>query len=183
MLTLNVSGLDQLNKNLQALAPELKKKALNNMLVAGGQVVAVEAAARAPRGHEIGPRLKAEQHVADSIRVQIEKHPIGSDAEVYVGPNKNATHKARWLELGTTAHAIVNQLTKRMMKWGIAGKKVLASPDQIFGTHVNHPGEQPRPFMRPALQAAGKDAIEAMKKSLAQSIQDAAKKINGGRRK
>jgi hypothetical protein len=67
-----------------------------------------------------------------------------------------------------------------MKKSGKARKKVLASPSQIFGTHVEHPGLTPRPFIRPALDVAGTKAVEAFKKSLAQSmktaIRNAAKK-------
>jgi HK97 gp10 family phage protein len=174
-LSANVTGLDQLMKNLAAIAPELEKKALNEALVAGGHVIADEMAAEAPRAHDIGPRQKADQHIADSINVQVEKNPVGAAAEVYVGPSKAVTHKARWQEFGVTAHAII---TKRAKKGLSAGPKVLASQDAIFGTHVSHPGEAPRPFMRPALAASGAAAIQRIKESLAGSLAAAAKKLN-----
>jgi HK97 gp10 family phage protein len=177
-LDLQVSGLDQLQQNLQAFSQEIKQKALNSMLVAGAQPIAAEMRAQAPRAHDIGPRQKNEKHLAESIVIKVEPKPIGSAAEVYVGPSKNVSSKARWAELGVTAHAIVAKLTRRMMKMGVAAKKVLASSDQVFGTHVSHPGEQPRPFMRPALDVAGKEAVGAMKQSLIKSIAEAARRAN-----
>jgi len=177
-LDLKVSGLDQLQQNLQQFSQEIQDKALNTMLVEGAKVIAVEMKVQAPRAHDIGPRKKNDKHIADSIVIKVEPKPIGSAAEVYVGPSKNVSSKARWQEFGVTAHAIVAKLTRRMIRMGIAAKKVLASSDQVFGTHVEHPGEQPRPFIRPALDAAGKDAVEAMKQSLIKSIANAAKRAN-----
>jgi HK97 gp10 family phage protein len=177
-LDLNVTGIPQLQQNLQQFGQEIQDKGLNDMLVAGAKVIATEMKVQAPRAHDIGPRKKNDKHIADSIVIKVEPKPIGSAAEVYVGPSKNVSYKARWQEFGVTAHAIVAKLTRRMMKAGIAAKKVLASSDQVFGTHVEHPGEQPRPFMRPALDASGKDAVEAMKQSLIKSIAAATKRAN-----
>jgi HK97 gp10 family phage protein len=172
-LDLKVTGLDQLAQNLTAFTQEIQEKALNKALVAGAQPIAREMAAQAPRSHDIGPRQKNEQHIADSIVIKTESKPVGSAAEVYVGPSKSVSSKARWMELGAAAHAIVAKLTRQMMKSGVAAKKVLASSSQVFGSHVEHPGVHPRPFMRPALDASAKDALDAMKQSLAQSMKDA----------
>jgi HK97 gp10 family phage protein len=172
-LDLKVTGLDQLAQNLTAFTKEIQDRALNSALVAGAQVVAKEMAAQSPRSHDIGPRQKNDQHIADSIVIKTESKPVGSAAEVYVGPSKSVSSKARWMELGAAAHAIVAKLTRQMMKSGVAAKKVLASSSQVFGSHVEHPGVHPRPFMRPALDASAKDALDAMKQSLAQSMKDA----------
>jgi HK97 gp10 family phage protein len=177
-LNLNVQGLDQLEQNLKAFSADIQEKALNTALVEGARVIAAEMKAEAPRGHDIGPRAKTEQHVADSIVIKVEPKPIGSAAEVYVGPSKRVSSKARWLELGAAAHGIVARLTRSMRKRGEKAKKVLASPDHIFGTHVQHPGIRPRPFMRPALDVSAKDAIEAIANSLKKSIAAAARRAN-----
>jgi HK97 gp10 family phage protein len=180
-LDLKVTGLDQLAQNLQAFTSEIQEKALNKMLVAGAQVVKKEMEAQAPRGHEVGAQRtsqgqKSDQHIGDSIVIKVESKPIGSEAEVYVGPSKRVSSKARWMEFGATAHAIVARMTRAMRKFGDAKKKVLASSDQVFGTHIQHPGVNPKPFMRPALDAAGPDAVNAMKASLAKSIKDATRR-------
>jgi HK97 gp10 family phage protein len=161
-ITIEVKGLDQLEKNLQALPIELASKALVDSLVAGGNVLAVAMAALVPVGE-----THDGFHIANEIVVQVEKHPVGSAAEVYVGPSKRVAYRARWQEFGTAAHAIT-----------IKRKKVLAGKTDVFGTKVEHPGERPRPFMRTALQAAGAEAVEAIKVKLADGIQKAAAKVN-----
>jgi HK97 gp10 family phage protein len=175
-LDLKLTGLDQLAQNHQAFTTEIQEKALNKMLVAGAQPIAKEMAAQAPRAHDIGPRKLNDQHIGDSIVIKVESKPIASEAEVYVGPSKRVSSKARWMEFGATSHAIATALTRHMKKFGIKKKGVLASASQIFGTHVQHPGVNPKPFMRPALDAAGPDAVNAMKVSLAKSIKDATRR-------
>lgn len=172
-LDLKVNGMDQLGQNLSAFTADIKKNALTKMLLAGAQPVADEIAAQAPREHDIGPRQKNDVHIADNIVIKVEPKPNGSDAEVYVGPGKRTSWKANWIEFGATAHAIVTRMTRAMRKAGDKGKKVLASASQVFGTHVEHPGVHPKPFIRPALNAAGDKAIAAMKDSLANSVKTA----------
>ena len=172
-LDLKVEGMDQLAQNLTAFSADIQQNALNKMLLAGAQPIAKEMAAQAPREHDIGPRQHNDVHIADSIVIKVEQKPNGSEAEVYVGPSKRVSYKANWIEFGAAAHAIVTKLTRSMRKAGEKRKKVLASSTQIFGSHVEHPGLNPRPFIRPALDTAGKDAVEAMKLSLAKSVKDA----------
>jgi HK97 gp10 family phage protein len=177
-LSLNVQGLDQLNRNLQALGPELAKKALVDALKAGALPIAQEMQDRAPREEDIGPRRKNDKHLADTITIAVEKNPVGSAAEVYVGPGKSKSYLARWIELGVAVHAIAIKLTRAMRKAGVKAKKVLADGEgDFFGTHINHPGFQPKPFMRPALDARAKDAIEAARVSLVEGVAAAARKV------
>lgn len=177
-LDLKVNGLDQLGQNLSAFTAEIQDKALEKMLVAAAQPIAKEMASQAPREHDIGPRQKQDVHIADNIVIKTEPNPQGSEAEVYVGPGKRTAYKANWIEFGAAAHAMVTRLARAMRKAGDRGKKVLASSSQIFGTHVKHPGISPRPFIRPALDAAAPAAIDAAKVSLAASVSDAAKRAN-----
>jgi HK97 gp10 family phage protein len=172
-MDLKVEGLDQLAQNLTAFSADIQQNALNKMLLAGAKPIADEMAAQAPREHDIGPRQHADVHIADSIVIKVEHNPNGSEAEVYVGPSKRVSWKANWIEFGAAAHAIVTKMTRSMRKSGDKRKKVLASSSQVFGTHVQHPGLSPRPFIRPALDAAGKTAVDAMKQSLAKSMKDA----------
>ncbi|HEY2361201.1 MAG TPA: HK97-gp10 family putative phage morphogenesis protein [Candidatus Angelobacter sp.] len=178
MIDLQLQGFDQLTQNLKAFANELQDTMLTNSLVAGAQEVKTEMQAQAPREKDVGPRQKGYQHIADNIVIKAEKNPNGSAAEVYVGPGKSTSYKARWIELGVTAHAIVARMTRQMRKQGIKSKKVLASADQIFGTHIEHPGLSPRPFMRPALQASAERAIAAMRDSLAKNLKAAIRKAS-----
>lgn len=166
MLNIDIKGLDQLGDALMKLPTEIAQKELTNALLAGGQVVADEMSAQAPRAADIGPRPKNDPHIADSIVVQAEKKVIGSAAEVYVGPNSAVGWRARFIELGTTAHAIIK---KR--------KKVLSDGISIFGTKVQHPGERPKPFMRSSLAVSANDALKAIKEKLAEGIQRAAKRV------
>lgn len=176
-LNSKLQGVDQLQASLKALPPELAHKALSKSLMAGAQVIADEMSAEAPREKDIGPRQKNDQHLADAIVIKQEKNPVGSAAEVYVGPAKSVVAKARWIEYGAAAHAIVTKLTKAMRKFGQARKGVLASADQVFGSHVSHPGVHPKPFMRPAFAKAGPEAVAAISEALKPEIQAAAKKV------
>jgi HK97 gp10 family phage protein len=173
-LSLNIEGLDQLQANLKALPIELQGPVLTDSLMPGAQIIADRMSELAPRGKDTGPREKNDQHLADSIAIQAEKKPIGSGAEVYVGPNKAVAWRARFNEFGTTVHEIIN---KRAAMFGKA-KKVLASPQAIFGSKVEHPGEKPQPFMRQALDEAGQEAVTAIKDALAVNIKTAAAKVN-----
>lgn len=175
---LKLNGMDQLGKTLSAFTADIQQNALEKMLKAGAQPIADEMASQAPREHDIGPRRHDDVHIGDSIVIKVEHNPNGSDAEVYVGPSKRVSWKANWIEFGAHAHAIVTRMTRAMRKAGDKGKKVLASPSQIFGTHVQHPGVNPKPFIRPALDVAAPAAIEAMKKSLAKSIKDATRRVS-----
>jgi len=166
MLTIDIKGLNQLSDALMKLPTEIAQKELTNALLAGGHVVGDEMEAQAPRSQDIGPRPKNDQHIADNIVVQAEGKVIGSAAEVVVGPSKAVSAKARWTELGTTAHAILKK-----------HKKVLSDGTNIFGTKVYHPGERPRPFMRSSLAVSANAALDAIKKSLADGIQRAAKRV------
>ena len=163
-VTVSVKGLDDLDKALSALPGELARHALGNALMSGGEVIAEEMRAEVPRAASHDGF-----HLQDEIRVQQEKKPIDSAAEVYVGPSQRVAYRARWQEFGTTTHAIA-----------IKRKKVLASTDSIFGRKVTHPGQSPRPFMRTALQAKGSQAIDAIAQTLREEIPKAAKKVSSG---
>jgi HK97 gp10 family phage protein len=167
-IDLTVSGGDQLYSSMSQFPIELQVKELQDALKNGaGQVLADEMEATAPRSQDIGPRPKADQHTADNIVVAVEKHPIGSAAEVYVGPSSAISWRVRFIELGTTVHAIV-----------IKRKKALASATDVFGKKVNHPGNKPNPFMRRALDSKGQAAIDAFRQMLADGIARVAKKLN-----
>jgi HK97 gp10 family phage protein len=167
MLDLEIKGGDQLYASLRQLPIELQATELTQALKAAAVVIAEEMSAEAPREAGIGPRKQGQGHIADSIALKVEPKPLGSAAEVYVGPSKSVAWRARFLEYGTTIHAI---MAKR--------RKVLASPDAIFGSNVQHPGIKPVPFMRRALDTAGPDAIEAFRQRLAEGIARVAKKLN-----
>jgi HK97 gp10 family phage protein len=167
VISLDVRGGEELYQALRQLPIDLQAAELGKALKAAGNTVADEMAIQAPREHSIGPRERGHEHLADSIVVVEERKPIDSAAEVYVGPNKNTGWRARFIEFGAAVHAIVK---KR--------KKVLASPDQVFGTHVDHPGVKPVPFMRRALDVSGPEAIKVFREQLAQGIKRVAAKLS-----
>jgi HK97 gp10 family phage protein len=170
VIDLTVQGGDQLYATMRQLPIELQVSELSNALKAAGFVIGDEMAAEAPREKDIGPRTKTDQHLSDSIAVQVEKNPKGSAAEVYVGPNSKIAWRAKFIELGAAAHAIINSRKRK--------KKVLASADQVFGEKINHPGVRPFPFMRRALDTAGPAAIEEFRKTLAKGLARVVKRIS-----
>lgn len=135
----NIQGGRELDAFLQQLAPKLEQNILRSALRAGANVLKAEARANVPV--KLGELRK-------SIRVSAKAKGGTVTASVKAG-NKKAFYW-RWVEYGTAAHAI---------KGGNGGAL------DIGGTIVRsvmHPGAQPKPFMRPALDNKSTEAISAV---------------------
>lgn len=177
-LGVSVSGLEELQRAFDDLGSVGQKSALQAALKKGAEIVAAEARLLAPRGTDIGPRLKGKPHLADSIIVRTtlsasQRRKRGGrrqEAEVFVGATVPHAHL---VEFG---HA--NVKTTGGHEWVTRGrgqrvrlKKVALK--RVVG-HV-----PPHPFMRPAFDLRRKEAAAATFQELGVAVQRVAKRYAG----
>ena len=151
-----ITGLADLQKQLDMLAPNIERKLLRGALRAGQKVVADYAKARAPVGE---PSQEAQRKygskpgdLRDSIRVTTRLKGGTVTAKVQAGASKSklTAFYAHMVEFGTKAHMIS---AKNGGALSFGGKEY---------AHLNHPGAKMRPFMRPALDMAANGNSEPM---------------------
>ena len=140
--TITVKGLTDLGKFMQELAPKLERNVLRAALKAGAKVVKEAAQANCPVAapSRKGARVYGGYPAAlrDSLRYDAKIDLKGGKVMAYVRAGGKArksradTFYASWVEYGTAAHQ--------------------------NGSFM-HPGAQPRPFMRPALDAEAERAL------------------------
>jgi hypothetical protein len=102
-----------------------------------GPSIADDARAYAPIGVSTPPTRRVPPHEAGELKASIEHHMEGADLIV----EAHAPYAA-WVELGTFPHGITAH-----GDWSLHN----AVTNQYFGRHVHHPGNTPRPFLRPSL--------------------------------
>lgn len=133
-----VKGLKELDKFLQQLPAKVEKNILRSALRAGANVVKEEAKARVPVDSGL---------LRDGLKVSTRSRRGKVTATVKTTGKHGFI--AGWLEFGTAAHKIVGKAGGML---SFLGK---------FAKGVEHPGTRPRPFMRPALDAAAQKAVIA----------------------
>lgn len=133
-----IHGLAELEKAMREFPDKLSRNVMRGALRAGARVIQQEVKAQAP--FKSG-RLQA------SVRVSARLRNGQPTATVKAG-GKLAWY-APMVEFGTAAHLIKPKHRASLL---VAG---------ILRETVNHPGAQPRPFMRPAIDAATPQAIVA----------------------
>jgi HK97 gp10 family phage protein len=143
--TQNLTGFDELAKKLKALGPKVAKNGLRRATSAGAAIVRNDARARAPV--DTGEMKR-------DIMMKREKDARGAE----------------------TTGAVYSVFVRSGKKSRMAGKKRNVDRDSYywkfveFGT-ANSPAQ---PFLRPAFEANKGTAIEAIGKSLDETIQAAA---------
>lgn len=140
----NVKGMKELHEALQTLPVKLERNVMRAAINAGARVLRDEARMRAPvKSGELraGIRVKSSNVKNGTITGGITT--AGTKA-------KPGAWYAHFVEFGTAAHVI-------RAKPG----KFLAFGGGLY-TQVNHPGARAQPFMRPALDAKGQAAVQAV---------------------
>jgi hypothetical protein len=139
---------------------------------AGGKVIAEEAEERC-----------ISSEVASSIRVTTKVEP--QRAVAMIETRGKGAFIAPWLEYGTSEHFIsVDDSQRNGMSVGRInrlnrdGKASLVIGGTFVGTTVRHPGAQPHPFLRPALDIKETEARAAAQKYINARV--SRKGIKGG---
>lgn len=156
-----VTGLKELNEFMKQLPEKLQKNVMRGALRAGAK--ALEAEAKRGAAVDAGD-LRA------SIRISTRNQKGMVTASV-----KTDDFKAHWIEYGTAAHWISVDEKVRPTRKTRRGERVIGLKTlnkmlargslqiggQFVGSSVHHPGARARPFMRPALDNKGQEAIVA----------------------
>lgn len=177
----SVKGLSELQKFLDQLPAKLEANVMRGALRSGAKII--EAAAKAnvsvspPANKTFGGYAGA---LRDSIRVSARIYGGGRvTASIKAGGKNKKTGAdvfyAKWVEFGTRPHLISvqedekNINIRRSVKFGrvmkesltTINRRVLKIGNTFIGPTVKHPGSQPRPFMRPALDGQAQNAVVA----------------------
>lgn len=162
----SLAGADELRKALATLEAAARQQILEEAVAAGGEAIRASAA----------DRVKDDPQLAAAVAVKVTTTRAGRTVAL-IGIDKTVqkgflVSRAYWREFGTRAHAIAaGALVKLRGRRGRpartkSDKKVLASPQQVYGTRVQHPGFSARPFLRPAMDVDGPRALAAMAQTI-----------------
>lgn len=132
-VTISVNGLAELQKFLDQLPAKIERNIMRGALRAGAKVIEKEAKTNI---HSISGELR------DSLKIR-----TGSRRGTVTATIRSRLFYARFVEYGTRPHRITSETALAF------GKTLTRS--------VDHPGAQPHPFMRPALDSRAQDAIVA----------------------
>ena len=149
-MNLEIAGLADLHRALQELPAKIGGNIMRGALRAGQKVI-LEAA----KGN-INDRTGA---LSKSLRISFRSRSqkYGWIRMKLVAGNKDAYY-AHMVEFGTARHYIKAKKHKSLFFAGLAREV------------VDHPGATPAPFMRPALDSAGPQAIEAVRDYIAKRL-------------
>ena len=166
----HIKGLADLQKFLDVLPVKVEKNIMRGALRAGMNVVKPDAQSRI---HNVSGALAKSLKVGTRARggkVTANLRSRASRAEV-------PQNLDLWLEYGTRPHFISVQDSEKPINRRLSNKRgrvVLASMSTVnryvrslkiagrfVGPTVFHPGSQPKPFMRPALDAQARAAVVA----------------------
>ena len=134
VIRVEVKGSRELVTRLKALGANVDRL-LTEAVEAGAEVIRDEARRRAP-----GPE----------IELVMERE--GARAEADIGPTREKFYYA-FFETGSTPHTIRAKVRKALRFPGAEGEQ--------FARVVEHPGMPARPFLRPAIDERGDDAVKA----------------------
>lgn len=145
--TENIIGGKALDDLLQTLPAKIEKNIMRTALSAGARVFRDEARRNVP---------KDSGALAESIRVTTRTRKGQVSASVKAG--NRMVYYAHMVEYGTRPHIIVPKKKKAM----VAG--------EFVGKRISHPGDKPKPFMRPAADASFAAAVAAVQAKIRQRL-------------
>lgn len=144
MIDLKVTGLDEIKRELEAMAGRMQTNILRSAVRAASQPVRDEARARAPVLKKPDPRRKPGT-LKQSITV------------------RSPRIKGRLVVGGI--RTLSNKQAKAVAKWKTGGRKGADNPDDPYYAAWVEYGTakmRARPFMRPALSTRAQSAIDVM---------------------
>ena len=169
-ISLKLTG-DRMVQHLLAQIPEeLARRTLRRAVTAAAKPVLADMKARAPVGTGL---------LRESLGTAIRSYRRGRTAVAVLGPRIQFTGRVRKKLKGDAAKAKPSNYA-HLVELGVRphavgrGSRILRagrSPGtKLKQTGGQHPGSPARPFIRPAVDAMGLQALEAMKMELADAI-------------
>lgn len=157
-MTIVVRGRSEMKAYLASLPKQIEEKVLRGAVKAAANVIADEARARSI-SHEVSEAVKVTP-----------ARSVGGRVIAKVQVKMGGYNLPLWLEYGTDKHFIkvdesqragrsVARINRLAKKEGSSHSLVIGG--KFVGTTVLHPGARPHPFLRPALDVKGGEAIAA----------------------
>ena len=185
-------GLDDVKRALKELPRQLTKDVLVDALLAAAKPIVAQARLRSLDDPELSGAIVARKATKRALR--------GGGGQVQIGIKRPVSSRAHFREFGVSPHLIEATALQRVKrkrlrrqfgditygelarKLGTTATAVLANPATgvVFGPRVHHPGHAARPYLRPALAAAGDDAIRAFGVRIKAGVEKAAERAAGG---
>lgn len=150
---INISGGKQLAEFLNQLPLKIERNIMRSALRAGASVIAKEAKINAPI--KSGNLKKSIRTGSNTRRGYVEAYIAAGGRRSKDGKLKKGAFYAQFIEYGTATHFIKPKNKKKLSFVAKDGTNV-----NTFS--VNHPGIQAKPFMRPALDSKGAQAVSAV---------------------
>jgi HK97 gp10 family phage protein len=152
VIKFNMKGGEAVHKLLQQLPVEVETKILRNGLSAGARVLRDEARSRVPS-----------KTGALRASIKTSRNTNKTEGQVVAKVRLKGKHSflGNFIEYGVAAHQI----------WVRGDKQTLLINGVAIGKQVWHPGIAPQPFMRPALDARGGDAVQVVGEYLTRYLQ------------
>lgn len=153
-MSLKLEGMKELNKALKQLDGKLATKFNRRALAGAAQVIRKEMRLQAPRDR--GTLHK-------ELRYKLKKSRDRTGFTGSVGPTKKAFH-ARFIEFGTAPHGIPAPMKGRG-RHRRKNNATVSFGGAVF-SRVDHPGQRPAPFLRPAYMSSRLKALDVIKQRL-----------------
>jgi HK97 gp10 family phage protein len=154
-VAVEVKGLDEIEKRLQALPEKLRRKAIRQALTDGANIIVEQAKAICHKAPE--PTHPNAGHLADAINSRITVGERGASARVGIDYKK--VKHGHLVEFGTKAH-------------GTGKPRIVYIPGTGFRrVSGKHPGSTKHPFMRPAFDTKGDEAVNRITTDLAKAVE------------
>ena len=153
-----LQGVTELRRVMRQLPRALQRQVLTNATRAGARVI----------------QRAALDNLPDSERSDViirKQRTPPSEVLMRVGIPRNKP-QLMWLEFGTDAHTLQ---TRRA--------EVLVDPETgtVFGPSVEHPGQSPAPWLRPAFEEKKREALRAIADAIAPNLDRVARRLAGAR--
>jgi HK97 gp10 family phage protein len=150
---INISGGKQLAEFLNQLPLKIEKNIMRSALRAGASVIAKEAKLNAPV--KTGNLKKSIRTGSNTKKGYVEAYIAAGGKKSKSNKLKKGAFYAQFIEYGTATHFIKPKNKKKL--------SFIAKDGNLVNTlSVNHPGTQAKPFMRPALDSKGTQAVSAV---------------------
>jgi HK97 gp10 family phage protein len=156
MLNVDILGGKQLAKALSELPLKIERNIMRAALRAGAKVVADEAKRNVPVD---SAELK------QSIRTSSNGKKGLVEANAVVGSRKKGWY-ATFVEFGTAPHVIKAGKNATRLSFRTKDGKWIST------TQVNHTGAKAKPFMRPAFDTKGDEAVKAVADKIRERLTD-----------
>lgn len=164
--TVEIKGLDEIEKRLQALPEKIRRKYIRTALKEGSDLILEEARSKVKRSQVM--RHPKAGHLADAIVSRISVGMNSASARVGVDYKKVST--GHLVEFGTKPHQVGLKVKSGPRK---GQRRIIRFSDGTFRFAISeqHPGARKQPFMRPAYDAKGDEALNIMLTMLAQAVE------------